>query len=172
MYYITGPGSGSANVEGVDPDHFEDAAIREMAEKYQKKGMVLTDAQEDAEGYGIGTGVGAFVFTKGFNAVDDTEGDNEFFISVVKATPDEFKSFVKNYKYKLKEKKQKSDITSLTYHDSMNQIDVTYNNKTFDDCNFTYGDHEIRVEFVDRNNTSIKQFVRSDQGNFLNLYLE
>ena len=49
---------------------------------------------------------------------------------------------------------------------------VTYNNKTFDDCNFTYGDHEIRVEFVDRNNTSIKQFVRSDQGNFLNLYLE
>lgn len=49
---------------------------------------------------------------------------------------------------------------------------VTYNNKTFDDCNFTYGDYEIRVEFVDRNNTSIKQFVRSDQGNFLNLYLE
>jgi glycosyltransferase involved in cell wall biosynthesis len=49
---------------------------------------------------------------------------------------------------------------------------VSYNNKTFDDCNFTYGDHEIRVEFVDRNNTSIKQFVRSDQGNFLNLYLE
>jgi glycosyltransferase involved in cell wall biosynthesis len=49
---------------------------------------------------------------------------------------------------------------------------VTYNNKTFDDCNCTYGDHEIRVEFVDRNNTSIKQFVRSDQGNFLNLYLE
>ena len=49
---------------------------------------------------------------------------------------------------------------------------ISYNNKTFDDCNFTYGDHEIRVEFVDRNNTSIKQFVRSDQGNFLNLYLE
>ncbi len=49
---------------------------------------------------------------------------------------------------------------------------VSYNNKTFDDCNFTYGNHEIRVEFVDRNNTSIKQFVRSDQGNFLNLYLE
>ena len=49
---------------------------------------------------------------------------------------------------------------------------VTYTNKTFSDSNFTYNGHEINITFVDRNNTSIKQFVRSEQGNFLNLYLD
>ena len=49
---------------------------------------------------------------------------------------------------------------------------VSYENKTFSDSNFTYDGHEIVINFVDRNNTSIKQFVRSDQGNFLNLYIE
>lgn len=49
---------------------------------------------------------------------------------------------------------------------------VTYNNKTFSDSNITYNGHEISIIFVDRNNTSIKQFVRSDQGNFLNIYLK
>ena len=49
---------------------------------------------------------------------------------------------------------------------------VTYYNKTFSESNFTYGDHEINITFVDRNNTSIKQFVRSEQGNFLNLYID
>lgn len=49
---------------------------------------------------------------------------------------------------------------------------VNYTNNTFSDCEFTYDGHDIRIEFVDRNNTSIKQFVRSDQGNFLNIYLK
>ncbi|MEE3467307.1 MAG: hypothetical protein VZQ83_02595 [Eubacterium sp.] len=130
MYYITSPGSGSENSEvTVGPEDYEDAGIRKMAEKYQKKGMVLTDAKRDAEAYGIGTGVGAFVFTKGFNAVDDTEGNNEFFISVVKATPDEFQSFLDNYKYDLKIKKKDSGITA-TYRDSMNRIDINYHKDT------------------------------------------
>ena len=49
---------------------------------------------------------------------------------------------------------------------------VTYYNGTFSDSNFTYEGHEIAINFVDRNNTSIKQFVRSEQGNFLNLYID
>ena len=48
---------------------------------------------------------------------------------------------------------------------------VTYTNNTFSDSNFTYNGHEIRVNFVDRNNTSIKQFIKSEQGSFLNLYI-
>ena len=48
---------------------------------------------------------------------------------------------------------------------------VTYTNNTFGDSNFTYNGHEIRVNFVDRNNTSIKQFIKSEQGSFLNLYI-
>ncbi len=48
---------------------------------------------------------------------------------------------------------------------------VTYTNNTFSDSEFTYNGHDIRIDFVDRNNTSIKQFVRSEQGNFLNFYL-
>ncbi|WP_458403109.1 glycosyltransferase [Methanobrevibacter sp.] len=49
---------------------------------------------------------------------------------------------------------------------------VTYLNHTFSNSNFTYGGHEFEIKFVDRNNTSIKQFVRTDQGNFLNIYLK
>ena len=48
---------------------------------------------------------------------------------------------------------------------------VTYSNNTFSDCNFTYNGHNIYIDFVDRNNTAIKQFVRSEQGNFLNIYI-
>ena len=48
---------------------------------------------------------------------------------------------------------------------------VTYYNNTFSDCNFTYNGHNIYIDFDDRNNTAIKQFVRSEQGNFLNLYI-
>lgn len=49
---------------------------------------------------------------------------------------------------------------------------VTYHNKTFSDANFTYDGHEINITFVDRNNTSIKQLVKSEHGNFLNLYFD
>ena len=49
---------------------------------------------------------------------------------------------------------------------------VTYKNGTFTDSNFTYDGHDFNITFVDRNNTSIKQFVKSEQGNFLNLYIE
>jgi len=38
-------------------------------------------------------------------------------------------------------------------------------NKTFE-----YGDNEIEIVFKDTNSTSIKSFVRQDQGNFLNFY--
>ncbi len=48
---------------------------------------------------------------------------------------------------------------------------VTYSNKTFSDSEFSYNGHDINITFVDRNNTSIKQFVKSQQGNFLNLYI-
>ena len=34
--------------------------------------------------------------------------------------------------------------------------------------NFTYDNYEIQIVFKDTNSTSIKQFIRSDQGNFLN----
>lgn len=58
----------------------------------------------------------------------------------------------------------------ITVNDEVVQS-VTYNNKTFSNTNFTYEGHDINITFEDRNNTSIKQFVRSEQGNFLNLYL-
>lgn len=48
---------------------------------------------------------------------------------------------------------------------------ITYYNETFSDNEFTYNGHEIKIVFVDRNNTSIKQLVRAQQGNFLNIYI-
>lgn len=62
-----------------------------------------------------------------------------------------------------------------TYDITVNDVvvkSVTCTNHTFSDSEFTYNGHEIKIVFVDRNNTSIKQFVRSEQGNFLNLYIE
>ncbi|WP_407377301.1 glycosyltransferase [Methanobrevibacter sp.] len=59
---------------------------------------------------------------------------------------------------------------SITVNDELVKS-VDYTNNTFSDCNFTYDGHNFEIKFVDRNNTSIKQFVRSDQGNFLNIYI-
>ena len=47
---------------------------------------------------------------------------------------------------------------------------INYNNHTFSDSEFTYNGHEIKIVFENRNSTSIKQLVRSDQGAFLNIY--
>ena len=66
---------------------------------------------------------------------------------------------------------------------AVNSTGIFYNGSTYDlavngeyagsfdglnNYNFTYDGHEIEVIFKDENNTSIKQFLRSDRGNFLN----
>ncbi len=49
---------------------------------------------------------------------------------------------------------------------------ITCNNGTFSDCNFTYNGHQISIIFEDRNNTSIKQIIKANQGNFLNIIIK
>ena len=70
---------------------------------------------------------------------------------------------------------------------AVNSTGIFYNGSTYDlavngeyagsfdglnNYNFTYDGHEIEVIFKDENNTSIKQFLRSDRGNFLNFNFE
>lgn len=48
---------------------------------------------------------------------------------------------------------------------------ITYTNKTFENVNLTYQNQEINITFTNTNATSIKQMARSEQGNFLNIYM-
>ncbi len=128
MYYIDAPGT-VENEDYVEPDFFKDPAIRRKAKEYKNKGMYLTDAEKDAKQCGSGIGVGAFVFIKGFAAVDDIEGNNTCFDAVVKATPDEFKSFIKHFNYDLKVSK-KGSVTTATFKDDMNLFKITYDKDT------------------------------------------
>ena len=65
-----------------------------------------------------------------------------------------------------------SDLTGIFNNGSVYYLAVngepigSLNN--LNDTNFTYENHEIQIVFEDTNSTSIKQFTRSDQGNFLN----
>ena len=70
---------------------------------------------------------------------------------------------------------------------AVNSTGIFYNGSTYDfavngeyissfnglnDYNFTYDGHDIEIIFKDDNNTSIKQFLRSDRGYFLNFNFE
>ena len=57
-----------------------------------------------------------------------------------------------------------------SYHISVNGEEITTIGK-LNSTNFTYDDHDIQLIFNETNSTSIKQYVRNDQGTFLNLIL-
>ena len=56
---------------------------------------------------------------------------------------------------------------SSDYHIMVNNEEFTSLNR-LDNTNFTYGDHKVQIKFNETNSTSIKQYLRNDQGNFLN----
>jgi hypothetical protein len=65
---------------------------------------------------------------------------------------------------------------NTTYYASINDEPVmftTYANGTFDNTTqeFTYKGHNIKINFMPTNNTSIKQLLRQDQNTFLNIYI-
>ncbi|MBR3461752.1 MAG: hypothetical protein IKH20_03660 [Clostridiales bacterium] len=77
------------------PSDFKDEAIRQLAEKYAKKGYFLADVKFAATHYSSGIGFeNEYVFCNGFSASDDNTGNNKEFIQVVKATPAEFNAFM------------------------------------------------------------------------------
>ena len=72
------------------PSDFKDEAIRQLAEKYAKKGYFLADVKFAATHYSSGIGFeNEYVFCNGFSASDDNTGNNKEFIQAVKATPAE-----------------------------------------------------------------------------------
>ncbi|WP_407423476.1 glycosyltransferase [Methanobrevibacter sp.] len=58
-----------------------------------------------------------------------------------------------------------------TYYIAVNDEPVSSLNCT-NNTNFTYENHDVRIIFKDTNSTSIKQFLKSDRGNFLNFDFE
>lgn len=57
-------------------------------------------------------------------------------------------------------------LNGSIYYLAVNGEPVGSLNST-DNTNFTYGDHNVQIVFKDTNSTSIKQFLRSERGNFL-----
>ena len=65
---------------------------------------------------------------------------------------------------------------NTTYYASINDepvMFIKYANGTFDNTTqeFTYNGHNIKINFMPTNNTSIKQLLRQDQNTFLNIYI-
>ena len=66
---------------------------------------------------------------------------------------------------------------NTTYYASINDepvMFIKYANGTFDNTTqeFTYNGHNIKINFMPTNNTSIKQLLRQDQNTFLNIYIK
>jgi hypothetical protein len=66
---------------------------------------------------------------------------------------------------------------NCTYYVNINDepvMYVTYMNGTFDNDTheFTYAGHDIKINFIPTNNTSIKQLLRQEQNTFLSIYLK
>ena len=55
-----------------------------------------------------------------------------------------------------------------SYYLAVNGEPVSSLNGSNNNTNFTYENYNVQIVFKETNSTSIKQFVRSDQGNFLN----
>lgn len=119
----------TSDKKDVKPSDYDDPNIRALAEKYVKKGYYLSDCLYDASTFGSGKGPLDYVFYKGFNAVDDTNGNNKFYIMVAKASKVEAEAFIRDlssrYGYDFKTKTQ-GDVTTYTYKDSMNRFRISF----------------------------------------------
>ncbi len=58
------------------------------------------------------------------------------------------------------------------YIDGSHVKNIFYNGSAIDNLNFTYNGHVVNIKFKYSNSSSIKQFMSSDNGAFLNLYFK
>ena len=85
--------------ENVVPSDYEDPELRRLAEEYVAQGYFIDDLKYDATHYGSGTGGFQYLFCNGFSVVDTEDGNNTFFYSILKATPEEFEWFMNSIGY-------------------------------------------------------------------------
>ena len=117
-----------------------DEDLRVLAEEYLAKGYYLSDCEYDVNcllsgiGYRVededGKGGTDYLFTDGFNVVDDNTGNNTFYIEVVKVTPEQFDLFMAESIGGVWYKSEDGSEVTYTTSDGVNNITIKYNNET------------------------------------------
>ncbi|MBQ8949540.1 MAG: hypothetical protein IJ065_00040 [Eubacterium sp.] len=122
-----------------------DADLRAVAEEYLGMGYYLSDAEYAAVNMRSGTGVeikdengnviGDKIFCNGFDVVDDDNGNNTFYISVLKLTPEEFDEVMTQSDgmwFRSVDDSEESEGSIVTYEssDGLNNVTITYNKET------------------------------------------
>ena len=117
-----------------------DEDLRVLAEEYLAKGYYLSDCEYDVNcllsgiGYRVededGKGGTDYLFTDGFNVVDDNTGNNTFYIEVVKVTPEQFELFMGENSGGVWFKTEEGSEVTYTTSDGYNNMTIKYNTET------------------------------------------
>ncbi|MBO7452912.1 MAG: hypothetical protein J6U54_21480 [Clostridiales bacterium] len=111
----------------ADPADYEDPELRRLAEEYASKGYFLEDSEYCATHYASGIGGMEYVFCNGFEVTDSKEGNNTFFIAVLKATPEEFEWFMSSLGFEVT---YDGDVAVIEAGDEYNDLTYTYDRGT------------------------------------------
>ena len=118
-----------------------DEELQKIAQEYLAQGYYLSDLEYYAKVWS--TGVGYIIddevnntttevwFTNGFDVVDDDNGNNTFYITVLRMTPEEFAMYEKESELILNDSRiETDDEIKYESHDEYNNFTITYNKKT------------------------------------------
>ena len=116
-----------------------DEELQKIAQEYLAQGLYLSDLDFCAKVFGSGVGycniddekniITEVIFTNGFDVVDENNGNNTFYISVLRMTPEEFVMYEKNSEI-MTPRTETEDEVKYEVHDEYNNWTLTYNKKT------------------------------------------
>lgn len=126
-----------------DIGKYADDELRSIAQKYLDQGYSLMDSEYVAVHMLSGTAVpiydengeeiGERFFTNGFEVVDDDNGNNTFYIQVLKLTPEDFDMLMaQDHTFDDVDEVESAEENVLKYEyaDELNEITITYNKET------------------------------------------
>ena len=132
------------NIDSVDTPEFDinkyDEDLQKVAKEYLDKGYYLSDAEFNVNVWGSGIGYATsededFVydrlFTNGFDVVDENNGNNTFYIEVLKMTPDEFNQYMNSGSGVTDwTKTEEGSVAKYELSDESGTVTITYDKET------------------------------------------
>ncbi len=116
-----------------------DSELQKIAEEYLAQGLYCGDLEFCALNFGSGVGyvnideensiMKQVIFTNGFDVVDDNNGNNTFYISVLRMTPEEFAIFERESGINGARTETDTEI-KYEMNDEYSNWTLTYNKKT------------------------------------------
>ena len=121
--------SNESDYKETVPSDYEDPELRRLAEEYVAKGYFIEDCEYSVTHYASGIGGDEYLFCNGFDVSDSKDGNNTFYMTVVKATPEEFEWYMGTVGYE------------VTYDGNVATIE---NNSDYTSHSYTY-DRETEI---------------------------